>query len=500
MQGFRLPYRPRYRTLHSERSGAERVGVANSENRGLDRSGLAKFTDRMRRAGLPEVATLAFRRALEFVSSGGETTIPESSISPVDSLPELAQLKDFREAGRAAASKTAIIKLNGGLGTSMGLSSAKSLLEVRPGISFLDLIARQTLWWRERWNVELPLVLMNSFRTREDSLAALRSYPDLENRIPLDFLQHKVPRIDAETWAPVEWPDDESLTWCPPGHGDLYLALVSSGMLDTLRSHGIRYAFVSNADNLGAVLDSRLLGWFAAEEIPFAMEVAERTESDKKGGHLAIRVRDDRLILREIAQCPKSDLDSFQDVGRHHYFNTNNLWLDLDVLAREMEASSTGLPLPIMLNEKPVSSEDPSSPLCYQLETAMGSAIECFEGARAIVVPRERFAPVKTTGDLLSLWSDAYRLTEDARIVPVDAALCRVRTIELDSRYFGTVDDLRQRFPEGAPSLAKCRRLSVSGDHVFGADVSIEGSVELVNKSDVVARIRSGTVLGGSES
>ena len=462
----------------------------------VDEAGLAKFADRMRGAGLPEIATREFLRAVEFVSSGGATTISDDSIERVDSLPDLAGLSEYEEAGRAAASKTAVIKLNGGLGTSMGLSKAKSLLPIRPGVTFLDLIARQILWQRSEWGVDLPLVLMDSYRTREDSLAALAAYPDLAKEIPLDFLQHKVPRIDAETWAPVEWPEDDSLAWCPPGHGDLYIALVSSGMLDRLRSHGIRHAFVSNADNLGAVLDLRILGWVATKEIPFAMEVAERTESDKKGGHLARR--DGRLMLREVAQCPEEDRDSFQDIERHHYFNTNNLWLDLDALARELDGTTAGLPLPVMRNEKRVSPRDPTSPRCYQLETAMGSAIECFEGAEAIVVPRERFAPVKTTNDLLALWSDAYTLTEDARMVATDAEANRVRVIDLDPRFYGHIDDLRARFPEGAPSLLHCRRFGVSGDFRFGRNVSVEGCVELTNDSDASVEIPSETVLSGS--
>jgi UDP-N-acetylglucosamine pyrophosphorylase len=455
----------------------------------------ARFAERMRAEGLPEIATRAFLRAVEFVASGGATTIPESTIDPIDSLPSLASLVGYEEAGHTAASRTVVLKLNGGLGTSMGLSKAKSLLPIRPGISFLDLIARQVLWQRRNWGVALALVLMNSYRTRADSLAALAAYPELGGAIPLDFLQHKVPRIDAETWAPVGWPEDASLEWCPPGHGDLYIALASSGMLDRLRARGIRHAFVSNADNLGAALDLRILGWLATEGIPFAMEVAERTESDKKGGHLALR--DGRLMLREVAQCPEGDLAAFQDIERHHYFNTNNLWLDLDALAAELEKSPSGLALPVIRNEKRVSPKDPGSPRCYQLETAMGSAIECFEGSRAIVVPRERFAPVKTTNDLLTLWSDAYRLTEDARMVPVDAEANRMRRVDLDPRYFGHVDDLQARFPDGAPSLAKCRRFSVSGDHRFGANVSIEGSVELVNDSEVAVEIPAGTRLVG---
>src|SRR5438105_1204399 len=82
---------------------------------------------------------------------------------------------------------------------------------------------------------------------------------------------------------------ESELEWCPPGHGDIYTALVTSGMLDALLDAGYEHAFVSNSDNLGAVLDPRILAWFAAERIPFLMEVADRTEADRKGGHIAQR-------------------------------------------------------------------------------------------------------------------------------------------------------------------------------------------------------------------
>ena len=94
------------------------------------------------------------------------------------------------------------------------------------------------------------------------------------------------------------------------------------------RATGIRYAFVSNADNLGAVLDPVILEWFAARGAPFAMETVIGTEADRKGGHIAWR--DGRLVLRETAQAP--DQHSFQDFRRWRYYNTNNLWLDLEAL------------------------------------------------------------------------------------------------------------------------------------------------------------------------
>ncbi len=463
--------------------------------RKLDDATLARFAERMRAEKLPEIATRAFLRAARYVAEGGATLIRESEIEPVEELPELASIEGLAEAGRRAAARAVVIKLNGGLGTSMGLSKAKSLLPVRPGISFLDLIARQVLHLRARWSVDLPLVLMNSYRTRDDSLEALLVHPELEKQVPLDFLQHKVPRIDADTFRPVVWPEDPSLEWCPPGHGDLFIALASSGMLETLRSNGFRYAFVSNADNLGAVLDQRLLGWFAENGLPFAMEVARRTPADRKGGHLARR--GGRLMLRETAQCAAEDAAAFQDVERHHFFNTNNLWLDLDALAEALARSPEGLPLPVICNEKRVSPADPKSPRCFQLETAIGSAIECFEDARAIVVPRERFAPVKTTSDLLVLWSDAYELSSDARIVARDPEANRARVVELDPRHYSQIADFEARFEDGAPSLRRCRRLTIRGDFHFGADVTIEGEVALVNDDAKPQVIPAETVLRG---
>lgn len=461
--------------------------------RKLDDADLARFSARMRREELPEIAIRAFLRAARYVAEGGATLIREGEIEPVEDLPELAGLERFAEAGRQAIGRTAIIKLNGGLGTSMGLSKAKSLLPVRPGLSFLDLIARQVLHQRAHHRVDLPLVLMNSYRTRDDSLAALLAYPALEKQVPLDFLQHRVPRIDAESFRPVVWPEDESLEWCPPGHGDLYIALASSGMLETLRANGFRHAFVSNADNLGAVLDLRLLGWLAEEGLPFVMEVAHRTPADRKGGHLARR--GGRLLLRESAQCAAEDVGAFQDVERHHFFNTNNLWLDLDALAALLAASPDGLSLPVICNEKRVSPSSPASPRCFQLETAMGSAIECFEGARAIAVPRDRFAPVKTTNDLLVLWSDAYELASDSRIVARDPEFARQRVVDLDPRFFSQIADFEARFGAGAPSLRACRKLEVRGDFRFGPGVSIEGEVELVNPDETQRTIPAETRL-----
>jgi len=440
---------------------------------------LDELTKMMREDGLPALAMSSFSHHYRQLVAGATGMIPESAISPVASLPDADHLGDaLTTLGAENLSRSVIIKLNGGLGTSMGLKTAKSLLPVKEGKSFLELIVHQAR------HAGCPLVLMNSFSTQADSLAVLDALPPTPGELPRDFLQHRIPKIDRATLGPVAWPD-ERLRWCPPGHGDLFTALVTRGTLARLRAAGIRYAFVSNSDNLGATLDPAILGHVIAGGIPFLMEVADRTEADAKGGHLAMQ--DGQLILRERAQCAEADQATFQDHTRHRYFNTNNLWLDLDALQARLDAGDMHLPL--IRNAKTVDPRDGESTPVYQLESAMGAAIAVFEDSAALRVPRTRFSPVKTCADLLRVRSNATTLTDDHRVVPAVAP----PVISLDSRYYKLVGDLERRFPAGPPSLRGCRRLTVAGDWTFGAGVVVHGEVTL--STDTPRVVPDGTVL-----
>jgi UTP--glucose-1-phosphate uridylyltransferase len=441
--------------------------------------GLQASIDKMRAEGVGEAAINTFAHYYEQLREGASGMLPESEIEPVTDLPAL---EDLAEPDPAVLESAVVVKLNGGLGTSMGMTKAKSLIEAKDGLTFLDIVEGQVLALRERYGARIPLVLMDSFATREDSLAALERHPEIGSDVPPDFVQNKVPKIAAEDLQPVSWPADPSLEWAPPGHGDVYTALVTSGMLETLLSHGYRYAFVSNSDNLGAVLEPRILSWVAREEIPFVMEVARRTEADRKGGHVARQ--GDRFLLRETAQTPEEDLEKLQDVGRHRYVNTNNLWVDLEALRTTLDARDGVLGLPIIVNRKTVDPSDKSSPAVVQLETAMGAAVGVFEGAQALHVPRRRFAPVKTTNDLLALRSDAYVLLDDRR---VELAPSREDppVIDLDSDYYKLIGDFEERFAEGPPSLVECERLAVSGDVRFGRGVVVRGRVSVEGPASI---------------
>src|SRR5215210_25435 len=454
--------------------------------------GLEASTRKMRDEGVGDAAVQAFADAYERLRGGETGVLPEAEIEPVDEVPDADELPDA--GARDVIDQAVVIKLNGGLGTSMGMTGPKSLVEVKEGLTFLDIIVRQVLGLRERTGARLPLVLMNSFSTRDASLEALERHPEIRADVPLDFVQNKVPKLLADGLEPAEWPDDPSLEWAPPGHGDLYTALVTSGMLDELLGHGYRYAFVSNADNLGAVLDPRILAWVATEEVPFAMEVADRTEADRKGGHVARRRDGGGLVLREIAQTPDEDVDAFQDVSRHRFFNTNTLWVDLEALRALLDERDGVLGLPMIVNRKTVDPSDKSSLEVVQLETAMGAAIDVFDGARALRVPRTRFAPVKTTNDLLALRSDAYTLSEDARVEPAEGR-DGPPLVDLDDEHYKLLPDFEARFPAGAPSLVACERLEVSGDVRFGAGVVVRGTVTVAHDGDGQLHIEDGTVL-----
>ena len=462
-------------------------------------NGLALIEQKMRAAGLSDLCIKIFKHYYKKLAEGESGMIPEDSIEPLVEAPDLEKLGDRRKQGVRAMPRAVIIKLNGGLGTSMGLSEAKSLLPAKNGMSFLEIIARQALFLRKKHEVSLPLIFMNSFNTEQDTLEELGKLPELAGGQPdigLSFVQNRVPKILQENLLPAEWPAAPVLEWCPPGHGDIYTALVQSGLLDRLIASGLEYAFISNADNLGAFFDLNLLGYFAESRAPFLMEVADRTEADKKGGHVA-RAMDGRLLLRESAQCPPEQISEFQNVDKHRYFNTNSIWIRLSALQSLIDSQQGILDLPLIRNSKTIDPADEGSPRVYHLESAMGAAISVFEDAEVIRVPRSRFIPIKTTNDLIALWSDIFLMNESFQLVKNTARRHGTIVVRLDPLYYKNIQDFNDRFPKGAPSLVDCTRLMVDGDFRFGENVILRGEVALENESSGQKLIPDGVVVSG---
>ena len=281
---------------------------------------LPAFVEKMQNEGLQPLVIDTFAYYYNQVVTGETGLVFDREIQPLEphEIADFNNLKKYAAAGRHALDQAVRIVLNGGLGTTMGLTGPKSLIEAKNGKSFLEITLKQAE------NSGVQLALMNSFNTHAATLAALSKLKPLQT--PLHFIQHKFPKILQPDLSPASWPENPALEWNPPGHGDVFTALITSGMLKHLMENGIQYAFIHNLDNLGARMETSLLGYFAEHRFPFMMEVAEKTPADIKGGHLA-RQKNGRLILREAAQCPQDEIAAFQDITRYRFFNTNNISL-----------------------------------------------------------------------------------------------------------------------------------------------------------------------------
>ena len=472
-----------------------------------EEQGLKEAADLMHRDGLPPTVIKNFERLFRCVLAGETGIIKEEEIEPVsdiDTLSSIMTSESIVREGRKLLDKLVVIRLNGGLGTTMGLQRAKSLLEVKEGLSFNDIIARQLASLGKRTGLAIPLIHMTSFSTDSDIQTVMREYPELTPPgIAATFQQHRHPKIYADTMRPATEADDE-LNWNPPGHGDIYAALLGTGLARLLLALGKRYVFVANADNLGATVEPAILGYLAQSGAPFLMETAERTKADAKGGHLARRRSTGRLLLRESSQAPTTStgeiIPQFQDVSLYRHFNTNNIWLDLEAVVQVARRHEGIIPLPLISNRKTINPRDKSSRKVIQIETAMGAAIEVFEGGRALQVPRSRFAPVKSNNDLLVVRSDVYKLNDDFTMtVDERRTLPGLPLVSLDPAFYSLIREFEYRV-RVVPSLIDAESLTVQGDVTIAHLVRILGNVTIKAPEDCGAVVRDTiTVLNSEE-
>ncbi|MDR1113668.1 MAG: UTP--glucose-1-phosphate uridylyltransferase [Candidatus Margulisbacteria bacterium] len=475
------------------------LGTVNTDQAEKIEEGLAI----MRKDGQSALAERQYVRVHAQALNGDKGFILEQDIQPVESLPKIADLSaaeqaHYREIGLANLSRVAVVKGNGGLATGMKLDKAKNLIEVKPGVTFLDVIARQTV--RDHTN----LVLMNSDSTDADT----KEY--LEKNRPegfgySSFMQGRFPRLDRDL-RPVTGLGDAGFN--PSGTGGFYTSLLTEqranangeilNLLESLISDGNEWMFFSNGDNLGATVDPVILGYMIEHKSPFIMEVAERTPNDVKGGHLVYTMveGEERLTLREGGQVSPEDIDPRtgktygEDINRHKFFNTNNLWYHLPTLLQILKQYDGVLPLSLVLNPKGE---------LYQLETVIGTIIDLISGAGAVVVGKDRFAPVKKYDDLFLLWSDVYVLDAAGNMsINPRRAQSLLPVIKLDKNYFGDPKSFADRVDiNNAPSMLNASSLTVIGDVSFGHNVKIMGDVIIENNTGRPQHIPDGFGLFG---
>eukprot|EP01028_Stygiella_incarcerata_P007861 TRINITY_DN328_c0_g1_i2.p1 TRINITY_DN328_c0_g1~~TRINITY_DN328_c0_g1_i2.p1 ORF type:complete len:495 (-),score=127.56 TRINITY_DN328_c0_g1_i2:290-1774(-) len=401
---------------------------------------------------------------------------------------ELCNERVPRDEIRDLLGKLVIVKLNGGLGTTMGMRGPKSLVEVVDGKNFLDLLVRQIKVLKDDYQVDVPLVLMNSFNTDADTKSVMESYSDF----PIyQFSQHAFPKILKDLLVPAVSTVDGTKSaseWYPPGHGDFFSSLYENELFEQLYAEGRRYIFISNVDNLGAEVDFHLLRFFEKQKLDFMMEVTPKTRADVKGGTLVRK--NGRPYLLELAAVPDERKEEFKSITRFKVFNTNNLWLSFDAMREKMKHG--GVHMPVIANEK-----FSDGKRVLQLEQAMGSAISSFERSVSVSVPRSRFLPVKNTGDLLLIQSNLF----DVRKGFVQIKQARVEKmggpylplIRLGHRFMD-VDAYLTRFKQ-IPDIIDLDALTVSGDVTFGRGVRLAGTVIIVAPEGSRIDVPDGTFL-----
>ncbi|CAM9019674.1 unnamed protein product [Wickerhamomyces anomalus] len=385
-------------------------------------------------------------------------------------------------------SKLAVLKLNGGLGTSMGCVGPKSVIEVRDGNTFLDLAVRQIEHLNRKHDSDVPLLLMNSFNTDEDTHQIIRKYGGHRIRIRT-FNQSRYPRVLRDSLLPVPTTyDDDINAWYPPGHGDLFESLHSSGELDALIEQGKEILFVSNGDNLGATVDLKILNHMIDTGAEYIMELTDKTRADVKGGTLINYNGQVRLL--EIAQVPKEHVEEFKSIKKFKNFNTNNLWINLKAVKRLIEANS--IQVEIIPNAKSITNKSGQEVNVLQLETAVGAAIRHFNGAHGVVVPRSRFLPVKTCSDLLLVKSDLFYLEHGALVL--DPSRFGANPLIKLGSHFKKVSGFNQRISH-IPKILELDHLTITGNVTLGKGVVLKGTVIIVCSEGQRIDIPNGSVL-----
>lgn len=389
--------------------------------------------------------------------------------------------------------KLVVLKLNGGLGTSMGCDFPKSCIKVKDNLTFLHIILKQIHSINEKYHIDLPLVFMNSGRTEKMTKEVVDSaLKELGFKVNVHFFNQPVfPRADVDTLLPTKAvKDDNPEYWYPPGHASVLDSFEESGLAEEFLECGKEWVFISNSDNLGGTPDGNILGsiikkWETektkgGEEYSFFMEATHKTSLDVKGGTPILY--DGRPFLLEASQVPKGKEEEIFDIKKFTLFNSGNLWINLRTWIKQ-----DSFDLPIIYNPKVIKGDNGSAKV-VQLEMCAGAALSQFNSV-IMSVPRSRFIPVKLTCDLIRLQSDLYTFHDDGTVEP---NLEKLPTIVL-SKEFTRIRDYAQRI-NGSVSLKDAKRVVLDGN-IELYDVCFKGDVEIHNNNDSVLKL-TGVVQG----
>ncbi|XP_043815141.1 UTP--glucose-1-phosphate uridylyltransferase isoform X2 [Manihot esculenta] len=385
--------------------------------------------------------------------------VPYQNLTPApNDIVEIKQLLD----------KLVVVKFNGSLGTSLGFSGPKSAIEVRNGLTSLDLIVNQVESLNSKYGCHVPLVLMNATKTHDDTLKVLGKY----SKSSVDIHPFILESLGEHNSNEKSYASDDA---------SAFLSLMKSGTLDVLLSQGKEYAHVISSDNYAAALDPNVLNHLIQNKIEYCMEVTptastymRNSMANQRQGRFQVQCHLNLMVLypcrcdhlREIMQNPSKHL-----MEEFKFIDTRSLWVNLKAIKRLVDTNA--------------------------LKMENLSISKLFDQAVGIIVPQSRFVPLNATSDLLLLQSDLYSSSEGtlvwnaARDNPINPS------IELGPE-FEKVSDYLSRF-KSIPSITGLDGLKVIGDVWFGAGVTLKGRVSIVAKPGQKLEIPDGVVLENKE-
>ncbi len=431
---------------------------------------------------IPEICIRDFATAYQKYVSGKIESINWSEIKEISEDKVIKyqnllanQQQDLCEIAVQHLDQLVVLKLNGGLGTSMGLKYAKSkiMFDVKNEKTFLDIIIDQIVEINEKYQKNVDLWFFNSFNTQKDTRAFFYQ-KKIKNLVYHEIIQNKFPRIETQlidneiNYLPFSYSENYEQEWYPPGHGDIYRVFHINKIIESWLKQGKKFLFVSNSDNLGANIDLMIFGYFLKENLPFLMEVCQKTPLDRKGGIIVEYQNEIRLV--ESVEVPKKNITDFENINKYCFFNTNSLWFYLPAL---LEILKNKFEIPLIINPKTINKRD-----VIQLESAMGSIIRFFPSSKIIKVPRERFLAVKTNNELLLMRSDYLK---DHKINLLRKKVDLVPEIKLSNNYHDLIDF--EKYFQVIPSLINIEKLYLEGEIFFLNSGNIELTGEVIIKS-----------------
>ncbi|XP_011011034.1 PREDICTED: probable UTP--glucose-1-phosphate uridylyltransferase 2 isoform X2 [Populus euphratica] len=395
---------------------------------------------------------------------GEVLVVPYQNLAPASN--DIAEIKNLLD-------KIVVVKFNDTLGTALGFNGPKSLIGIRDGLTSLDLIVNQIQSLNLTYGCHIPLVLMNTIRTHDDSLKALEKYSTSNvDILPLSQGEHPQKKSSSgQSSADELYPSD---------HAAAFLSLMkSSGTLDVLLSQGKEYVHVVSSDNVAAAVDPRIMSHLSQNNIEYCMEVTPTTSYLSKSKMAS--QQQGKFELAEIARAlPKDSTEKFK------FIDTRSLWVNLKAIRRLVDTNA------LKIENLSISKEVEGDQMVLQ-ETAAGSTIQLFDKAISVNVPQFRVVQLNATSDLLLLQSDLYSTSEGVLVRNTAQANPANPCIELGPE-FEKVSDFQCRF-KSIPSIVGLDSLKVAGDVWFGADVVLKGRVSIVAKPGVKLEIPDGAVL-----